>query len=101
MAKKINDDQIEQVETIQDICIDLLETLTMSLTYITNYAEENNIQLQESFYNKIQGTLGRAIKLLEELGLSSPNLKPYYSKSIRRIYTDKKPDEDYTVPRMI
>jgi len=84
------DNPIQRVEQLQNTCTELLETLTITLTFIKKYTQEHNIPVPEP--EKLSYFLHKASVLLDTCSIDTVKFP------IRRIFTEEKSDKDFTEP---
>ena len=87
---------INRLARLQNLCTELLETLTITLLFIKEYTEEHSIPIPNR--QKLAYFLQKAILLLEECGLPTPSLQePRKSRKLPSFFfddekTDKLPE---------
>lgn len=92
-----SDEAINKLARFQDLCEELLETLTITLTFIKDYTEEHKIPIPNR--EKLAYLLRKTSLLLEECRLPQTNFqKTYESQSSDESLQRKKSDKDLTDP---
>ncbi len=87
----------ERMIMLERTCVELLDTLIVTLFEVKKYVEENNIPIGHK--HNISCLLGRTKALLAELDevrFRTPDKST--EPTTRRKFTDPEPDEEFTVP---
>lgn len=81
---------------IHDLCMELLDTLTVTMLWIKDYAEKNHIPLPNKS-TTYASLINKAQSLMQEIGTDSPPFLQHRKLS-DGFSQPKKPDKDFTVP---
>ena len=89
-------DTYEELLRMHQLNLELLETLEFSLLWVQDFSKKYNVAIPNR--ETLTRLLTKTSLLIEEISATNPT-ETRQHKSIRRFFTERKSDKDFTEPR--